>query len=83
MSASPPLTLELPKDAEQRLQLKEQLVERMRKSIAEQGSYGVRQTSVWLKAYKLAQKSIKREWPTCKTLRKRIKALDEALAWTA
>lgn len=55
----------------------------MRKSIAEQGSFGVRQTSIWLKAYKLAQKCAKREWPTCSTLRKRIKALDEALAWAA
>ena len=70
-----------PPDADKRLQLKEQLQLRMRQSIAEQGAFGVRQTSLWLKAYKLAQKCTVREWPTCSTLRRRIKALDDVLAW--
>ena len=55
----------------------------MRQSIADQGAYGVRQTAVWERAYKLALGCMKREWPACATLRKRIKALDEAHEWQA
>lgn len=73
--------VEPPKDAEKRIKLKEQLQERMRLSIKEQGDYGVRQTNIWQKAYKLALKCVKRDFPTCGTLRKRIKALDDAHAW--
>lgn len=70
-----------PPDAEKRLELKEALQMRMRQSIAEQGAFGVRQTALWLRAYSLAQRCTKREWPSCSTLRRRIKALDDVLAW--
>lgn len=55
----------------------------MRQSITEQGAYGVRQTKVWERAYKLAINCMKRDYPACGTLRKRIKALDDAHAWQA
>lgn len=70
-----------PPDAEKRLELKETLQIRMRQSIAEQAAFGVRQTALWLRAYNLAQRCAKREWPSCATLRRRIKALDDVLAW--
>lgn len=72
----------LPRDAEKRQQLKTVLEQRMRRSIAEQGAFGVRQTSLWLRAYRLAHTCVKREWPSSNTLRKRIKALDDVAAWT-
>lgn len=71
-----------PPDAEKRQQLKAELEQRMRTSIAEQGSFGVRQTSLWLRAYRLAHACVKREWPSTKTLRKRIRALDDVAVWT-
>ena len=73
---------QIPKDAANRLELKQKLQERMRQSIAEQGSYGVRQTAIWEKAYARAARFIKREFPTQATLRKLIKQIDAAHAWT-
>lgn len=70
-----------PPDADKRLQLKAQLHDRMRKSIQDQGAYGVRQTAVWERSYKLALSCMKRELPSCGTLRKRIKVLDDAHVW--
>ena len=71
----------LPRDAAKRGEWKEKLRERMRQSIQEQGAFGIRQTAIWLKAYKRAQTSTNRENSTVVTLRKRIRALDECLTW--
>lgn len=54
----------------------------MRQSVKEQGSFGVRQTSIWFAAYKRARLAANRETSTVATLRKRIKALDECLNWS-
>ena len=70
-----------PHDAAKRGEWKEKLRDRMRQSIKEQGSFGVRQTAVWLKAYKRAQSTANRDNSTVATLRKRIAALDECLNW--
>lgn len=61
--------------------LKEALSTRMRKSIAEQGAWGVRQTTMWAKKYRLAQLCIGRENATIKTIKKRIKELDDVANW--
>jgi hypothetical protein len=70
-----------PKDAAKRIALKEQLRERMRRSIAEQGAYGVRQTAIWEKAYARAARFVQRQFPTQATLRKLIKQIDAAHEW--
>ena len=70
-----------PRDAAKRGEWKEKLRDRMRQSIKEQGSFGVRQTAVWLKAYKRAQSTANRGNSTEAILRKRIAALDECLNW--
>lgn len=61
--------------------LQGQLRDRMRKSIAEQGAWGVRQTTMWAKKYRLAQLCIGRENATLKTIKKRIKELDDVANW--
>ena len=70
-----------PHDAAKRGEWKEKLRDRMRQSIKEQGSFGVHQTAVWLKAYKRAQSTANRGNSTEAILRKRIAALDECLNW--
>ena len=72
-----------PRDAAKRGEWKEKLRERMRQSIQEQGTFGVRQTATWLKAYKRAERFAKREFPTVATLRKCIQSLDDCLKWEA
>lgn len=72
------------KAEEKRDALKEALSTRMRKSIAEQGAWGVRQTTMWAKKYRLAQLCIGREnatLKTIKTIKKRIKELDDVANW--
>ncbi len=71
-----------PRDVAQRSEWRQKLQERMRQSVKEQGSFGVRQTSIWLAAYKRARLAANRESSTVATLRKRIKALDECLNWS-
>lgn len=61
--------------------LQGQLRDRMRKSIAEQGAWGVRQTTMWAKKYRLAQLCIGHENATLKTIKKRIKELDDVANW--
>jgi hypothetical protein len=71
-----------PKDAELRAAMKAQVIERMRSSLTEQGSFGVMQTDIWLRAYKRAQANTAREWPTVKTLKKCLDSIDAARTWT-
>jgi hypothetical protein len=70
-----------PKDAAKRLEPKQRLMERMRTSIVDQGSYGIRQTAIWEKAYARAARFVKRELPTQRTLKNLISQLDAAHAW--
>lgn len=70
-----------PRDAAKRGEWKEKLRDRMRQSIQEQGAFGVRQTAIWLKAYKRAERSVKRDQPTVATLKKCITQLDDCLTW--
>ena len=67
------------KDAAQRGEWKQRLRDRMRESIKEQGSFGIRQTAIWLKAYKRAKAASSRENSTAATMRKRIQALNDCL----
>lgn len=62
--------------------MKTEVTERMRASVKEQGAFGVMQTARWLHAYRRAQKMTAREWPTVKTLKKCLAAIDEACKWT-
>ena len=69
------------KVAAHRGEWKQKLRDRMRESIKEQGSFGIRQTAIWLKAYKRAKAASSRENSTVATMRKRIQALDGCLNW--
>lgn len=77
MTALPPS-----KDAVKRAAMKAQVLDRMRASIVEQGAFGVIQTDMWLRAYKRAQVMMAREWPTVKTLKKCLAAINDACTWT-
>ena len=67
-----------PKDAELRIQTKQQLIERMKTSLEQQGSFGIIQTGRWLAAYKKAQRAARREMPTVRASTACIKALKDA-----
>ncbi len=62
--------------------MKAQVVERMRASVGEQGHFGVMQTRMWIRAYERAQKMTAREFPTVKTLKKCLKAINDACGWS-
>lgn len=70
-----------PKDAEKRQAMKAQVMERMRASVGEQGAFGVMQTHLWIRAYEQAAKMTAREFPTVKTLKKCLKAINDACEW--
>lgn len=69
--------IKTPKDALSRVERREKLRERIKSSLLEQGSFGVRQTKAWVKVYKRAQKFAKREMPMVKTSKKHIQRLDD------
>ncbi|GAB2471789.1 hypothetical protein GCM10027082_24090 [Comamonas humi] len=50
----------------------------MKQSIVEQGAFGVRQTALWLKAYKRASKFVARSFPTVKASKRCLQQLEDA-----
>lgn len=68
----------IPKDVDARLAGKERLRLAMRESIQKQGGFGVRQTEMWLDAYKKGMSAMKRDFPTTKSTKKCIDLINEA-----